>query len=77
MKIKDIGEIAEGGASEADEGMVRLYCADQNGDNFPILEIYSRVDEHHNFIDSDAELNELAEQLRKLWNREVNNAKLV
>jgi len=73
MRIKDIGKIAEGAAGEVDEGMVRLYCADQNGDSFPILEIYSRVDEHHNFIDSNAELNELAKQLRELWNAELVN----
>jgi len=71
MQIKDIGKIAEGGAGEVDEGVVRLYCADQNGNNFPVIEIHSRVDEHHNFIDDDAELNELAGQLRELWNAEV------
>ncbi|KKN14029.1 hypothetical protein LCGC14_1000250 [marine sediment metagenome] len=71
MSIKDTGKIAEGLASEVDDGVVRLYCADQNGESFPIIEIHSRIDEHHNFIDDDAELNKLAEQLRELWNAEV------
>ena len=71
MKIKDIGKIAEGWASDVIDGCVWLYCVDQNGDSFPILEIYSRVDEHHNFIDDDSELDELAKDIRELWNAEV------
>lgn len=68
MKIEDMGELREGNASETIDGCVRLH--DKNG--FPIMEIYSRVDDCGNFLDDDADLNDLAQDVRQIINFQIN-----
>jgi len=67
MSILDIGRLKTGHASEADDGVVRLY--DKKG--YPVVEIYSRLDENGNPIDSDMFLDVVAREVIELWNTAV------
>ena len=65
--LRDLfGKIYEGTPSESVDDCIRLHL--MQADQFPMIEIHSRRDEHGNAIDGDEVLAAIAKRIADQWN---------
>ena len=72
MKIKDIGYLNMGRASEVQKGTIVLYDDEQN----PVLDLYGQTDfQTGEYLMTDRELEILANDVCRVWNAELASEK--